>query len=131
MLSCWSYNASNRPTFTQIVAKMSEILAMASDYLSFSPSWTDSGGGGGLQEQMAEEKKLSHTFYEQESRSNLIIPSPPPPPHEQEGEREGVFVNHTLVKEDLGLKTDKNHTVVMQELEPNHSEGGKLEPDVI
>lgn len=48
MLSCWAYEASQRPTFSSIVAQMSNILTIASDYLdmSFSPSVAD-----GLKEQ--------------------------------------------------------------------------------
>ncbi len=35
MLSCWCYKASNRPNFSKIVVRMSEILTMVSDYLNF------------------------------------------------------------------------------------------------
>ena len=40
MLSCWAYEASQRPTFSKIVVQMSDILTVAADYLdmSLSPS---------------------------------------------------------------------------------------------
>lgn len=163
MLSCWAYEASDRPTFVKIAAQVSEILAMASDYLSFDMPFTPSAVGG-LQEQAEKGEGLlaiCHTLYEQEEverEKGSFLPSPPshqqPPPkhtlYEQEeevekgeglnhthhrfqedGEEEvemgvGPFVNHTLIRQDLELRTefDQNDAGKPQDLE-----GRKLELD--
>ncbi len=108
MLGCWAYEASDRPNFPKIVSQLSEILALASDYLSFDMTFSPASVGG-LQDQV------------DQMEGHLAESSPTPllQSEEEEGE-EGVLENHTLTRQDLELRTGFEQ-----------KGAGNLEPDVI